>query len=112
MKKWISLGLAVIAVVAIGFAVRFFVTTSALIDRKQNRVVPVALNITPDAQALHATLDVADTHADSLLWKRDLLERQDHGHIDLPRLIEGRFALQVFSSARSAAPVRRRSCRP
>jgi len=98
MKTWISLGLAVVALVAIAFAVRFFITTPALIDRNQNRVVPAAFNITPAAQALHATLDVADMHADSLLWKRDLLERQDHGHIDLPRLIEGRFALQVFSS--------------
>jgi microsomal dipeptidase-like Zn-dependent dipeptidase len=32
------------------------------------------------------------------LWKRDLLERSDRGHIDLPRLIEGHYALQVFSS--------------
>ncbi len=37
-------------------------------------------------------------HADSLLWKRDLLERSGRGHIDVPRLIEGRYALQVFSS--------------
>jgi membrane dipeptidase len=56
------------------------------------------LSITPAAQELQATLDVADMHADSLLWKRDLLERADHGHIDLPRLIEGHYALQVFSS--------------
>jgi microsomal dipeptidase-like Zn-dependent dipeptidase len=37
-------------------------------------------------------------HADSLLWKRDLLTRSDRGHIELPRLIEGHYALQVFSS--------------
>lgn len=37
-------------------------------------------------------------HADSLLWKRNLLERSDRGHIDVPRLIEGQYALQVFSS--------------
>jgi len=98
MKTWISLALAVVAGIAIALAVRFFITTPALIDHHQNRVAPVALSITPAAQALHATLDVADMHADSLLWKRDLLERQDRGHIDLPRLIEGHVALQVFSS--------------
>src|SRR5207244_6060905 len=72
--------------------------TPGKIERSQNKVVLVELGITPAAQALQARLDVADMHADSLLWKRDLLERSDRGHVDLPRLIEGRYALQVFSS--------------
>ncbi|HLG83197.1 MAG TPA: dipeptidase [Bradyrhizobium sp.] len=71
---------------------------AADIERGQDRVVPVPLNITPAAEALQKTLDVADMHADSLLWKRDLLTRSDRGHVDLPRLIEGHYALQVFSS--------------
>lgn len=41
-------------------------------------------------------------HADSLLWQRDLLARSDRGHVDLPRLIEGHYALQVFSSVTKA----------
>jgi hypothetical protein len=49
--------------------------------------------------ALHATLRVADLHADSLLLGRDLLARGDRGHVDVPRLIEGRVALQVLSCA-------------
>jgi membrane dipeptidase len=98
LKKWISIGLVLVAAVLVIAAARFFAVTPGRIDRAQNRVVPVALGITPAAQALQATLDVADMHADSLLWKRDLLERADHGHIDLPRLIEGHYALQVFSS--------------
>ena len=40
---------------------------------------------------------VADLHADSLLWGRDLGQWSDRGHVDLPRLIEGNVALQVFS---------------
>ena len=98
MKKWVLIGLAVVVAALIIVAIGYFTTTPGKIDRAQNRVVPVALNITPKAQALQATLDVADMHADSLLWKRDLLERSDRGHIDLPRLIEGHYALQVFSS--------------
>ena len=86
---------AVAAVVLIG---GFLMVAPAQIERRQNKIVPVALDVTPAAQTLHATLDVADMHADSLLWKRDLLVRSDRGHIDLPRLIDGRFALQVFSS--------------
>lgn len=98
MKKWILTGIAVIvAVVAIG-ATYVFMTAPARIERGQNRVVAIPLQITPEAQALQKTLDVADMHADSLLWKRDLLERSDRGHVDVPRLIEGHHALQVFSS--------------
>ncbi|MEY9878611.1 membrane dipeptidase [Bradyrhizobium sp. USDA 328] len=98
MKKWILASAAVVAVVLIGLAVRFFMVAPARIEQGQNRIVPVALNVTLAAQGLHATLDVADMHADSLLWKRDLLERSDRGHVDVPRLAEGHYALQVFSS--------------
>ena len=49
--------------------------------------------------ALHATLRVADLHADSLLWGRDLLVRGTRGAVDVPRLIEGNVALQVLSMA-------------
>ncbi len=37
-----------------------------------------------------------DLHADSLLWNRDLLLRSKTGHVDLPRLVEGNVAIQVF----------------
>ena len=51
------------------------------------------------ALALHAELWVADLHADSLLWGRDLLQRGTRGHVDVPRLIEGNVALQVLASS-------------
>ena len=50
------------------------------------------------AQALHRTLLIADLHADPLLWNRDLLARSTRGHVDVPRLIEGNVALQVFTT--------------
>lgn len=49
------------------------------------------------AAALHATLRVADLHADSLLFGRDLNVRGNRGHVDVPRMIDGRMVLQVFS---------------
>ena len=49
------------------------------------------------ARTLHAKLFVADLHADSLQWPRDLLARGTWGHVDLPRLQEGNVALQVFT---------------
>lgn len=53
--------------------------------------------ISEKAQELHRRLTVIDLHADPLMWSRDLLKRNDHGHVDVPRLIEGGTALQVFS---------------
>jgi len=47
---------------------------------------------------LHASLFVADLHADSLLWDRDLLVHDTIGQVDIPRLIEGNVGLQVFSA--------------
>jgi membrane dipeptidase len=49
------------------------------------------------ARALHEQLLIADLHADTLLWDRDLLKRGTYGHVDVPRLIEGRVALQAFT---------------
>lgn len=50
------------------------------------------------AHEVHARLVVVDLHADSLLWRRDLLRRATSGHVDLPRLQEANVALQVFDS--------------
>lgn len=94
MRKWLWGILALILIAAI----TFFTLAPAMIERSMNKVEPVALKITPRARALHATLQVADMHADTLLWKRSLLDRVDRSQVDLPRLIQGNYALQVFSS--------------
>ncbi len=63
-----------------------------------NKVEPIPLPaISARARALHDTSFVADLHADSLLFGRNLLERSALGHVDLPRLQEGGVGLQVFS---------------
>jgi membrane dipeptidase len=63
-----------------------------------NQIEPTPLPaISPRARALHDTSFVADLHADSLLFGRNLLERSSLGHVDLPRLQEGGVGLQVFS---------------
>ena len=92
MRKWI---VGIVGIAALG-AVAFFVLAPGMIERSMNKVVAVPQRITPEARALAST--VADMHADSLLWKRDLLERSAQGQVDVPRLIAGGYALQVFSS--------------
>jgi microsomal dipeptidase-like Zn-dependent dipeptidase len=62
---------------------------------------PVAMappyRVSEEALALHRSSDVVDLHADSLMFGRDLLTRSSGGHVDVPRLLEGGVALQVFS---------------
>jgi microsomal dipeptidase-like Zn-dependent dipeptidase len=75
----------------------------AAVARVEARLCPVlpgpATPVSARAAELHATLRVADLHADSLLFGRDLLRRADHAHADVPRLIEGRVVVQVLSMA-------------
>ncbi len=76
-----------------------FFTLPTLLDRQMNGVAtPAPYPASDKAEKLHQTLFVADLHDDALLWQRDLLERHGYGHSDLPRLLEGRVGLQVFST--------------
>jgi membrane dipeptidase len=80
------------------FAVLEFVLPGP-IERAQNVNLPhEPWPVSERADALHATLFIADLHSDSLLWKRNLLRRSGTGHMDVPRLQEGNVALQVFSA--------------
>ena len=71
----------------------------SLLDRKMNSVEsPAPYPASESANQLHQQLFIADLHDDVLLWERDLLKRYDFGHSDLPRMLEGRLGLQVFST--------------
>ncbi len=94
--KWI-LGLAVIALI-IG-AVVFFVFLPPYIEDTRNNVIDHdPYPVSEEAAALHETLIVGDLHADPLLWSRDLTQHGDRGQVDIPRLLEGNVALQVFTA--------------
>lgn len=89
--------LALLILLTIGLTV--FFNVPGYVDRDMNRVLnPAPYTSSEQAAALHARLFVADLHDDALLWQRDLLQRIDYGHTDLPRLIEGNVGLQVFST--------------
>lgn len=78
--------------------VAFFAFGPRLAASLMNRVVGGPWPVSAQAEALHRSATIVDLHGDSLLWKRDILDRADYGHIDLPRLEQGHVALQVFSS--------------
>lgn len=95
MKKFAA-GFVVLLIAAV---VALYTIVPVVVDRRMNTVVRTTIPaVSPRASALHRTLFVADLHADELLWGRDLLERVDRGHVDLPRLQEAKVALQVFSA--------------
>jgi membrane dipeptidase len=69
-------------------------------ERRLNAIAAAPPYVASDrAREVHAKATVVDLHADPLLWGRDLLVRGNRGHIDVPRLIEGNVALQVFGVA-------------
>ena len=71
---------------------------SARTERRLNAVGdPGPYLVSPEASDLHERLTIVDLHCDSLLWGRDLLARATRGHVDIPRMVEGNAALQVFA---------------
>lgn len=94
-RKWLLWALAILMA---GIAA-FFALAPGIVEKGMNKVVATKLpTVTPETRKLHAGLQIADLHEDTLLWKRSLNDRSDRGQVDLPRLIEGNVTLQVFSS--------------
>ncbi len=91
-------GITVVLVLVFGLgALR--VLGPAAVERAAQGVEPHApWEISAAAAQLHGSLVVADWHADSLLWNRDLLEESARGHVDLPRLERGNVAIQMLTA--------------
>ncbi|MFM9828642.1 MAG: dipeptidase [Sphingomonas sp.] len=95
IRRMLFGALALVILVAIGF----FSFAPGIVERSMNKVVSVPLpKVSPATRGLHQTLHIADMHADTLLWRRNLLSRSAQGQVDLPRLLVGNVALQIFSS--------------
>jgi membrane dipeptidase len=95
MRKWLW-GFAVLLAAA---AIGFFGIAPGYVESGMNQIDGKPLpKVSAEAIALHKTLVIVDLHSDSLMWKRDINDRADRGHMDVPRLADGNVALQVFSS--------------
>jgi membrane dipeptidase len=96
--KALQLGVIIVVSLLLVIAVSAFIIGPSFVAKRFN---PVGNLIRPaissSAQKLHQSLTVADLHADSLLWGRDLLQRSNIGHVDVPRLLQGNVALQTFT---------------
>lgn len=90
---WIMLALLI---VVIGWTVA---VRTALLTAEQlfgTRALPSPPPVPPGVRALHDRLTVVDVHADTLIWRRNLLRRARWGHFDFPRMADGGVALQGF----------------
>ncbi len=95
MKRWLSWLAALLVVAAVGF----FTFAPGYVESSMNKIDGKPLpKVSDEAIALHKTLTIVDLHSDTLMWKRDVLDRVDRGHMDLPRLQAGNVALQLLSS--------------
>ncbi|MGD1934126.1 MAG: peptidase M19, partial [Candidatus Phaeomarinobacter sp.] len=96
MFKWSAIVMGTL--VALYYAAAWYIVPGML-ERSNNRVAVSDLSQpSPGAQDLHARLTIADMHTDTLLWGRNVLDRADRGHVDVPRLVDGNVALQVFAA--------------
>jgi len=88
--RWLLLLVIILAAV--------FLALPGLVERHFNHTLhSPPYQVSAQAEALHRKLIVADLHADSLLWGRNLLRRSSRGHIDLPRLAAGNVGIQAFT---------------
>jgi membrane dipeptidase len=89
--KRAAAGLGLLLLVAFAFG-------PGLVEWRMNPVRASAhVPVPAQALALHRSIPVADLHADSLLWGRDLTLRGRRGQVDVPRLREGGVAIQMFT---------------
>lgn len=90
----------IVVLILLAVAVFFFVI-GKWVDKDKNvrlREADEPIVVSERAKKLHPQIAVADWHSDNLIWDRDPLTKLDHGHVDIPRLIEGNFAIQIFDA--------------
>lgn len=95
----LRLVLSVTIILSILIGIVGFLLGPSLVEKRFNPVNNLAAQpLSPASQALHRSLTIADLHADSLLWGRDLSKLSSYGHVDVPRLLQGNVALQIFTA--------------
>ncbi len=88
----------IISVIILLIAAVYFTVGPIVIESNLNKVLKTQIkDPSAKAKALAGKIFIADLHADSLMWKRDILVKSSRGQVDVPRLIEGNVALQTFA---------------
>ncbi len=99
MAKYIRRTLMVLIILIIVLYTVLVTVLHPMLEKTMNKVNEhKSYTIRPEVQKIHDELTIVDWHCDSLLWARNLLERSDYGHVDIPRLQEGNVAIQMFTA--------------
>jgi len=98
VKKSLKIISALLAILIVGFLFFFFFFAASYTEKTLNPIInKPPYTVSERARTLHEKLFVADMHADSLLWNRDLLADSPVAQVDVPKLLRGNVALQAFT---------------
>lgn len=98
VRRLIRLGLIITSILVTVLVIVVFTFAPTFIAKRLNSVSGSGIQpISQATQVFHQSLAIADLHADSLLWNRNLTRQANYGHVDIPRLIQGNVALQIFT---------------
>lgn len=77
----------------------FTLIAPAIVDRDKNATtLAKPYKISSQAQNIIGKMNfIGDLHCDALLWDRNLTKKEDYGHVDFPRMLEGNAAFQAFT---------------
>lgn len=77
----------------------FILITPPLVDIMKNKTVLLPpYKVSEKAQQVYNSLPfIADMHCDALLWDRNLLDKKEYGHVDIPRMMEASIGIQAFT---------------
>ena len=84
-KRWWHILLLTALLVPLAVLTIFAASPERFLNRVEGGPLP---EVSARAASIHASTLIVDLHADSLLFGRDLSQRGDTGHVDLPRLRE------------------------
>lgn len=97
-KRFRNLGIVLLVLVVLAF-----IFLPGILEGQMNGIAATTRKAPSlRAKEFHKKLFVADMHADTLLWNRDLLKRSSRGHVDLPRLQQGNVGFQAFTIVTNA----------
>lgn len=97
--KWarrLRTGMAGVGLLTLGGCSATSYVLESLVNGVGERRDPLP-QVTSEQQKLHDNLFIADGHADTLMWSRDILRESGRGHVDVPRLARGNIRLQAFT---------------
>ncbi len=98
MNKALKFFLITLSILVILYFLATLIVPS-FIDKGHNKVRNLPpYTVAPTAQELYDSLDfIADLHCDALLWKRNLLDNNSYGQVDIPKMLKANMGIQGFT---------------